>query len=65
MIIELKEDKYGEAMKAVSCMEEKLHILKEILEQPSVDYRRPHREYDPYYREERNSYRDREYNRYM
>lgn len=49
IVVEMTEDKFGQAMKDIVCMEEKLEGLKHIFEAESMGYRKKgymDREYD-------------------
>ena len=45
IVVEMTEDKFGQAMKDITCMEEKLEGLKHIFETESMGYRRNSRSY--------------------
>lgn len=36
MLVEITEDKFGDIMKAISCMEDKLHIIKDLFEDDAI-----------------------------
>lgn len=61
MIIEVKEEEFGNVMKAVSCIEEKLRIIKEVFENDSMGYRMG---YKKQHDDDEISYRKRSYDRY-
>ena len=71
IVIELNEDKFGRAMKNITCIEDKLQELKEVFEDEAMDYRSqdfPYEEdYKPYSykREKRQREYPKEYSRYM
>lgn len=45
IVVEMTEDKFGQAIKDITCMEEKLEGLKHIFETESMGYRRNSRSY--------------------
>lgn len=67
IVIELSEDRFGKAMKNITCIEDKLKEIKEVFEDEAMDYRRQEPQYeDPYYRRDRyQRNHTKEYNRYM
>lgn len=63
IVLEVTEDKFGEVMKDISCIEDKLDTIKDVFKAESVNYRRnahyPYedRDYKPYDRyDSRNRY---------
>lgn len=64
IVLEVTEDKFGEVMKDISCIEDKLDTIKEVFKAESVNYRKNvHYPYD----DREHSYYDRynSRNRYM
>lgn len=62
MIIEVKEEEFGNVMKAVSCIEEKLRTIKDVFENDSMGYRMGYKKHDE--DEDRMGYRKHRYDRY-
>lgn len=63
IVLEVTEDRYGQVMECITCMEEKLSKIKSVFTEEALGERR----YSPYkqspYRDY--NYREREHNRYM
>lgn len=53
IILELSEDKFGKAMKALTCIVEKTNMLKSMFEEDSMGYRHHEDDEDEDYEQER------------
>lgn len=66
MLIEITEDKFGNLMKDVACIEDKLNAIREVFEHEAVGHRKNRRSH---YDDDDMDYRDYDrrgsHNRYM